>query len=553
MSTNAIKSDKKELNQSPRLIALLIVLGLLGIWGGALFAYRENHFSLAYLLEFASLGSVAFVFLIIVIRTKNKSIFVKKKLSILTLIATLGLGSISMLVFPPGSVPDETYHYYNSYHYANVILGIHDDSSSSLSMRSCDANFVHDKFSSYYKSDSGLGLGVDAKGMDYFRKHIFQQEDTHTITTLHSDNQVAFTNGGGVLQSRIATAAGILIGRALSLNSLLTFYLGRIFNLILFSFLVFLAIRIIPYGSKIIAAISLLPMSINLAASYSYDSAIMGLAFLLIALLLRAVSMQGPIRAREVISILLVSFLLAPLKLVYAPLVIIGLFIPRKRFASIYCESLFKASLILICLISILIWQIPNLGGFLGAGDNAAAAATQTGLAESEPSSPTILFLFMHPLRTLMVFIKTIYETGGWLVDTTIGSSLGWFQPSIVAPWFITPAYIVLLFVASQRFSVNSKIISLNRKVLFGIVFLICAALLFAVFYLTTIADTHNSTLLIIGMQGRYFIPILPLLLLLLRVNRFHYKYNWSYYLPLVFFIFNYLYFLDVYVMAAAV
>lgn len=550
MSTNTIKSDRNELNLSPRLSVLIVVLGLLVIWGGALLTYRVNHFSLSYPLVFAALGSVALVVLIAVIRTRRTDVFVKKKLSILTLIATLGLGSISMLLFPPGSVPDETYHYFNSYHYANVILGIHDDSSSSLTMRLCDANFVRDKFSSYYMSDSGLGLGVDAKGMDYLRKHIFQQEDTRTITTLHNDNQVAFTNAGGVLQSRIATTAGILIGRALSLNSLLTFYLGRILNLILFSFLVFLALRIIPYGSKIIAAISLLPMSINLAASYSYDSAIMGLAFLLIALLLRAISMQQQIRAREVISILLVSFLLAPLKLVYAPLVIIGLFIPRKRFESIYWESLFKVSLILICLISILICQIPNLEGFLDAGNSATAAATQTGLAGTGASSPTVLFLFMHPLRTLMVFAKTVYKTGGWLIDTTIGSSLGWFQPSIAAPWFIAPAYIVLLFAASQRFSARSKEIRPRRKVLFGIVFLICAALLFSIFYLTTITDTSSSATLILGMQGRYFIPILPLLLLLLRVNRFHYKYDWSCFLPVVFFLFNYSYFIDIYVMA---
>ncbi len=550
MSIKTTKSVKQEIRLSPRLFVLITVFGLLGIWGAAILAYKANHFSLVYPLVFAALGSVAFIILIVHLRTRHLARSTKKKLSVLSLIATLGLGSISMLLFPPGSVPDETYHYYNSYHYANVILGIHDDSSRSLIMRSCDANFVRDKFSSYYKSDSGLGLGVDAKGMDYLRSHIFQKEDTYTITTLHSNNQVAFTNAGGVIQSRIATTAGILIGRALSLNSLLTFYLGRIFNLILFSFLAFLAIRIIPFGSKIIAAISLLPMSISLAASYSYDSAIMGLAFLLIALLLRAISMQGQIKVREVIPILLVSFLLAPLKLVYAPLVIIGLFIPRKRFGSVYWEFLFKISLILVCLISIIIWQIPNLGGFLGAENNAATAPTHADLAESEASSPTLLFLFMHPFRTLMVFAKTLYKTGGWLIDTTIGSSLGWFQPSIIAPWFIAPAYIVLLFAASQRYSANSKIISLNRKVLFGIVFLICATLLFSVFYLTTIADTHDSASVILGMQGRYFIPILPLLLLLFRVNRFYYKYDWTTLLPLAFFILTYAYFLEVYVAA---
>ena len=78
------------------------------------------------------------------------------------------------------------------------------------------------------------------------------------------------------------------MGRILGLSAMLTFQLGRIFNLLVFILLIRLAIGVTPYWKNLFGALGLLPITLQQAASASYDAIINGLVFLSIAKTLRS-------------------------------------------------------------------------------------------------------------------------------------------------------------------------------------------------------------------------------------------------------------------------
>lgn len=84
-----------------------------------------------------------------------------------------------------------------------------------------------------------------------------------------------------------------LVARATHAIPLVTFYLGRLFNALAYVGIVALAIRIAPLLRWLFAAAALLPMATYLAASWSPDSMTIALSFLFTAALLRGVKTSG--------------------------------------------------------------------------------------------------------------------------------------------------------------------------------------------------------------------------------------------------------------------
>ena len=99
--------------------------------------------------------------------------------------------------------------------------------------------------------------------------------------------------------------------------------LGRLANLLVFAALAAWAVKITPCGRRVFAAAALLPMTLHLAASFSRDAPLLGLAFAFTALVLDAAF--GPnagrqLRPARTAALLLTGVLLAPAKMVYLPL-----------------------------------------------------------------------------------------------------------------------------------------------------------------------------------------------------------------------------------------
>ena len=73
----------------------------------------------------------------------------------------------------------------------------------------------------------------------------------------------------------VPQALGFTLARVLGLNSIALLYLGRFLNLLLFAAVGVLTIKRLPFGKNVFFGVSILPMSLHLAASLSYDVVIL--------------------------------------------------------------------------------------------------------------------------------------------------------------------------------------------------------------------------------------------------------------------------------------
>ncbi|HXW69434.1 MAG TPA: DUF2142 domain-containing protein, partial [Dissulfurispiraceae bacterium] len=82
-------------------------------------------------------------------------------------------------------------------------------------------------------------------------------------------------------------ATGIELGKLIGLPMIALLYMGRLFNLLLWVFLIYLAIRVTPVSKWLFLLFALTPTSLFLSSSSSADAVTNGLSILFIACLLQ--------------------------------------------------------------------------------------------------------------------------------------------------------------------------------------------------------------------------------------------------------------------------
>lgn len=100
-------------------------------------------------------------------------------------------------------------------------------------------------------------------------------------------NEFSFSVSSENVSAKIGSIVGLQIGLFFGLGAYPVFYMGRIGSALVFCFCAFQAYRIAPKGKSVIVFVSLLPMTLHLAASYSYDSGIIAYSLLVFACLMR--------------------------------------------------------------------------------------------------------------------------------------------------------------------------------------------------------------------------------------------------------------------------
>lgn len=134
----------------------------------------------------------------------------------------------------------------------------------------------------------------------------------------------------------IPQAIGIFIAKMLDLNVIWIMWLGRIFNLISYAFLVSLAVKKIPALKMPLLAIACIPLSIYQAASLSIDSMIFGLGFCLVAYFVYMCNAEdGTLGYKHIISFTAITILFGLCKLPYLAFIFLLFLVPKRKFAGI--------------------------------------------------------------------------------------------------------------------------------------------------------------------------------------------------------------------------
>ena len=124
-------------------------------------------------------------------------------------------------------------------------------------------------------------------------------------------------------------------------------------------------------------------------------------------------------------------------------------------------------------------------------------------------------YLLKNPIYIVELLLNTMMYKFDVYLSQMLGGSLGWF--TIQIPYVIVLGFLVVMVYAALRKEKEPQLISVGERtwmwmVVAGVCALSMAAMLF---YWTPI-----SYRTIEGVQGRYFLPVLPLALVALRTRR---------------------------------
>ena len=194
------------------------------------------------------------------------------------LITVIPLSVLYLIVFQPWTVPDCGAHFLASYRASNLLLGI--NGRLQWFARECDAV--------YYNGISWwTERKPDLEGIASMMHGIRQNSITTGLVDQlpHEDKMVYYSTLNWLPQS-----VGLAAGRLMRLGPALTVLIARVLTLITYIACTYRAVRNTPVGKSVFAALALLPVSLMMSSSFSYDCMviIVALNFTAIILKLRA-------------------------------------------------------------------------------------------------------------------------------------------------------------------------------------------------------------------------------------------------------------------------
>lgn len=287
----------------------------------------------------------------------------------------------------------------------------------------------------------------------------------------------------------IPQALGISVGRILHLNTILTFYLAKLFNLISYSLLVLLAFKITNENHLLLYFVASLPMTLQQAGSISYDSMTFGLALCATAIVFelfegKVVGKKKGILYTVICILLLLCKQCAYIAVALLPLVLILLNWLKTKY--IFDKDKIKNLLLKVIPIVILIYFITCL--VLGKKFNT--------------TSP--LYFALNPIELLRKVDLSLDNWGIYYFRTLFTGGFGTdeIQASQLMNMFYFAFFVYLIFAGRKS----------ESKTLFHRICIWCVCLITAYGLLYVF---QNQTPLewgyIWGIQGRYFTPVLVL------------------------------------------
>lgn len=155
----------------------------------------------------------------------------------------------------------------------------------------------------------------------------------------------------------LPAAIGIVLARGMGLSYIHIFLFGKVCNLFMYAFIMYLAIRKIKYGKIIMSVFGMLPLNVFLATSYSYDPWLISFTALGYAYLLS--SLHGAVVKKNTVDAWLGIIFIAVgclVKQVYFPLMFPGFFIVLyncRKDKDNKNKKLFIRTAVLICLLTL--------------------------------------------------------------------------------------------------------------------------------------------------------------------------------------------------------
>lgn len=467
--------------------------------GTATLAYRAISKPFPKTLVLMVIAAAAAAMLAVFALLKRKNF----KTEVLFAVIYLFMSIITLVAIPVFNTPDEYSHFLRSYEVSRGYM-------------TSEGNGGNDLFSYGRTFNSGLIPEFSAKD------HVSLWDiGENAKQEIDKKNTQFYGFGNTALYaptSYFPQAIGIRITDLFTDRPVALAYGGRIANMLCFGLIFFLAIRFTPVGKNFIALLGLVPINIQSANSMSADALALALTVAMVVFVMyMRYKEKGVMRKSQLVLMYVVTGFLCLCKVVYMPFCLLLFLIPRERFRSkknYWAHVICAGAMILI----------------LSFGWLAIASGY---LCESQPGVDTaaqLTGIIKGPAAFLMTFVRSLDTFGITYLTEMMGSNLGWLNIPVSA--LLAFGYLLILILQFSRNDDMEKT-QMDRlsKVMLGGVSVLVFGLTFVTLYGQWTAYGYDK---ILGVQGRYFLPLLLPLVLSLKPKSFAkaaYKTPWGMFL----------------------
>lgn len=421
-------------------------------------------------------------------------------------------GALFCFANPPLQAPDETDHYLRSYAISLGRLDFDADRGYPEDVDRLLAAFP----GAWVNAHTSVGWGENSQGAEApydSSGYALKQwgEDGEVLSV--ADSFAQYLSGEPAKEKVtepislmilpfVPQALGMVLARLIGLGALGCLYAGRLANLACYTLLCWLALRGCRRYQPVFLGVMLLPLSLYMAASLSYDATLLGFYYLVASYYCR-----DEIRDRDVYAFF-AAFVLMNVAKPYINLlwIVLPLILPRRAWKTRWKK-----------------WQVA-LAGLAGAVVVTRFIewygvafrhnyGTIERMIEGVEQLPQLAFILSNPLRYIAVLFGTLYENEFFIGQLGVFGSLDLPIPLLN---ILCPA--VLLFCAALSVHEKSSLRPLPAAGLgaLGVVYIAGAMTAMYITY------TPVGMVRVIGLQARYFLPVFLMLLVLVAALLSH-------------------------------
>lgn len=464
-----------------------------------------NIFNILTIIVLAGSVSLVFIeaYLIAYTKAKEEHLFLG---------IAVPIGMVFLLFLSGNIVHDGSTHLAKTYHYSNMLLGWDDQDKGSYVWLKKDEAEVFDAAYNDYRRENSVAYELWETVEDFWETAPNSERvQSHWFRGTSASSFWEYFPG----------ALGITMGRLLGISARMNILLAKMMFLIFYIGAVFFSIRISPSLKTGIAFCGMLPMAMYQAAGITYDSVVIAVGFLLIALFLKWRE-QKPSKA-EIVLFFAVGFILGCCKGgFYLVLFLPFIFIPSSGYGG-------KKKKIFLCVGGLAIGGIAMfmvsfdaywnmLTGILQVGmqntgsvseTEVAAEAAQEIVPQTETAAYGISYLFHDFSGFIKLWIKSMAERAEFYLGSLIGYRMAWADETVT--WVILMMFCVLLLASAGKADDGTEkpVGFYERIVCLGVVGVEIMA-----FHILMLIETPQGAQIISGVQGRYFLVLMPLLLM---------------------------------------
>lgn len=467
------------------ILPFIVILSEIFLYFQMIFEKEELTFKYKMAFFIVCILSNVVLFLIIKYINKNKNLKLEK---VFVLVSVL-FGGLYLFFIPAILGTDELPHFLRPYQISvgDVIVT------------------EPEKNETLIPKDLYTFIGINPMSKRYSKDYIFKSVNYNDKTNIWNGD-VTSINYSPI--PYIPQILGFWGARILNLSPLLTLYFVRFMNLATWIILGYFSIKMLPVKKTFAFILYTSPAVLSIVSTCSGDSFALGLFLFLISFILNLVKTKRKLEKKDYILITLITIGVSTYKMFYVLYLFLLFLIPNQCFKNLKQKILYLGTIIFFGFLIDFSWFILTSIDSTISGDVV---------------SKQINFVLSNPFKYIFIFINTYIDDIYYYVTNFIAGSEMCYGLVRLNQLFVI-SYLIILLISYFDESKNLKF-KIYSKFLIIFVCLAIFGLVSTALYVDWTANRLGiGVIKIVGIQSRYFWPLILPIIMILPVSKYKYK-----------------------------